>query len=218
MRSESATTTFSLLLCWYLLMKIREKETTMKTRRALIVAALAGMFVFTTAEAAKAQDLLSSLLSGLMSGSPYGGLSGGAPYDPYGSAPYGGVYRGNAPYDPYANSPSYDPYQLGRGGYYEPSRGSSDPYPDDYYRDRDNRYRYQDRLGQLNGKYDKAMRRLGRQESEARAKAYRKSNGDPNRYRDQLAEIDRKYERKRYQVQRNTANDHRELSRQYGGW
>jgi len=200
----------------------------MKTRRALIVAALAGIFVFASAERAKAQDLLSSLLYGLVLGTPYsGGLYGGAPYDPYGGAPYGGLYGGSAPYDPYGgtpyggpygNPPSYDPYGLSRGGYYEPSRGSYGPYPYEYDRGRDSRYRYQDRRGNLDAKYDKAMRRLDRQESEARAKAYRKSKGNPYRYREQMAKVDRKYDHKRYKVERNTAKDYRKLSDRYGRW
>jgi hypothetical protein len=56
------------------------------------------------------------------------------------------------------------------------------------------------------------MNRLDRQEAEARAKAYRKSYGDPARYRERMAKIDRKYSYKRYKVERNTARDYRKLS------
>jgi hypothetical protein len=73
-------------------------------------------------------------------------------------------------------------------------------------------------MGRLNEKYDKAMRRLDRQEAEARAKAYRKSDGNPYRYRERLAEIDRKYDHKRYKVERNTAKDYGKLSDKYRRW
>jgi hypothetical protein len=57
-------------------------------------------------------------------------------------------------------------------------------------------------------KYNKAMNRLERQEREARAKAYRRSEGDRRdpRYRERLAEIDRKYDHKRDKVERNWWN------------
>lgn len=184
----------------------------MKTRRTLLVAAFVGLMLLTTGGRANAQggyasDPLSQLLYGLVLGTPYGS-SGNLPYDPYGNSPSG----------PYGNPPSYDPYGLGSGGPYAPARGSYDPYPNDYDRDRDSRYRYQERLGHLDGKYDKAMRRLDRQEYEAKAKAYRKSNGNSWRYRERMAEIDRKYDQKRYQVERNTAKEHRKLSDKHGVW
>ena len=58
-------------------------------------------------------------------------------------------------------------------------------------------------------KYHKAMKRLARQEREARERAYRRYDGDRRdpRFRDRLAEIDRKYDQKRYQVERNRRND-----------
>ena len=54
-------------------------------------------------------------------------------------------------------------------------------------------------------KYDKAMNRLARQEREARAKAYRRSEGDRRDpgYRERLSKIDRKYDQKRDKVERN---------------
>jgi|SRR5581483_5935317 len=59
--------------------------------------------------------------------------------------------------------------------------------------------------GKNRWKYDKAMNRLARQEREARAKAYRRYEGNGNdwRYRRRLAEIDRKYDHKRGKVERN---------------
>jgi hypothetical protein len=191
-------------------MKLREKEAAMKTRRTLVATAFVGVLFFATGSRANAQsgyspDPLSQLLYGLVLGAPYNS-TGNFPYDPYGASPSG----------PYGSPQSYDPYGgLGRGGVYEPARG---PYPNDYYQDRDNRYRYQERLGDLDAKYDKAMRRLDRQEYEAKQKAYRKADGNPYRYRDRMAEIDRKYDKKRYQVERNTTNEYRKLSDKYRGW
>lgn len=181
----------------------------MKTRRTLVVTAFVGVLLFAIENKANAQggyspDPLSQLLYGLVLGTPYS-PAGNLPYDPYGASPSG----------PYSSPQSYDPYGLGRGGVYEPARG---PYPNDYYRDRDGRYRYQERVGNLDAKYDKAMRRLDRQEYEAKQKAYRKADGNPYRYRERMAGIDRKYDQKRYQVERNTAKDYRKLSDKYGGW
>jgi hypothetical protein len=63
--------------------------------------------------------------------------------------------------------------------------------------------------GENSRKYSKAMNRLARQEREARAKAYRRYEGDRRdpRFRERLAEIDRRYDQKRYQVERNLRND-----------
>ncbi|MGH7963513.1 MAG: hypothetical protein ACRERD_17100 [Candidatus Binatia bacterium] len=162
----------------------------MKISRALVATAFAGVLVFSTVSRASAQDLLSSLLYGLVLGNPYG-QSGG-----YGQYGLGG---GGA----------YEPYGLGEGGYYEPSRGGySDPYSYDY--DRDRRRNYPERLDRLEGKYGKAMQRLDRQEHEAREKAARKYRKE-ERYRREMAKIDRKYDQKRYQVERNTRRDYRKL-------
>ena len=197
----------------------------MKTHRVLVVAALAGVLVFASVQRANAmdpyyQDLLSNILSGLVQGTPYSPY-GGPSYDPYGtspSGPYGtptyGPY-GTPPYGPYGNSPYYDPQGLSGGGYYGPTRDSYGPSPYDYYRGRDNRYRYQERIGRLDGKYAKAMSRLDRQQYEASAKAYRKHYGNPSRYSEEMAKIDRKYGYKRYKVERNTAKDYRKLSGRY---
>ena len=197
----------------------------MKTHRVFVVATLAGVLVFTSVQRALAmdpyyQDLLANTLYGLALGTPYGSPGnlpyspyGTPPYDPYGNSPYGPY--GNPTYGPYGNPHSYDPSGLGGGGGYGSAQGSYGPSSYDYYRGRDNRYRYQERIGRLDGKYAKAMTRLARQEDEARAKAYRKSYGDPVRYREQMAKIDRKYDYKRYKVERNTGQDYRKLSGRY---
>ena len=59
--------------------------------------------------------------------------------------------------------------------------------------------------GKNQRKYDKAMNRLERQEREARAKAYRRYEGDRRDpgYRERLGKIDRKYDHKRDKVERN---------------
>ena len=178
----------------------------MKPYRVLMIAAFVGGIALTTGTRANAQDLLSTLLYGLVTGSPSGPsanfpspLYGSSPYDHYGGVPYGGPYGGTP-----------DPYGFGRSGYYEPPGGSYDP-PPDYYRGWDSRYQSQEHLGRLSEKYNKAMQRLDRQEYEARAKAYRKSQGDPSRYSEQMAKIEQKYEHKRYKVERNTAKEYRHL-------
>lgn len=63
--------------------------------------------------------------------------------------------------------------------------------------------------GKNHRKYTKAMTRLSRQEREARAKAYRRYEGDRHdpRYQERLSEIDRRYDQKRYQVRRNLRNN-----------
>lgn len=194
----------------------------MKTHQVIVVAMLAGVLAFTSVQRAHAmdpysQDLLANVLSSLVLGVPYGS-QGNLPYGSYGPPPYD-PYR-NSSYDPYGNPtdgrydnpPYYDPYGLGGRGYDGSVRGSYGPSPYDYERGRDHRYRYQERRGRLDSKYAKAMNRLDRQESEARAKAYRKSYGDSVRYRKQMAKIDRKYGYKRYKVERNIARDYRKLS------
>lgn len=62
--------------------------------------------------------------------------------------------------------------------------------------------------GKNRWKYNKAMNRLARQEREARARAYRRYDGDSSdqRYRQRLAEIDRRYDHKRDKVDRNLRN------------
>jgi hypothetical protein len=65
---------------------------------------------------------------------------------------------------------------------------------------------------QLNAQYDRAMRRLARQEREAKDRAYWHYDGniyDPG-YRAQIARIERQYAYKRAQVARNLGWEHRE--------
>jgi hypothetical protein len=190
-----------------------------------VVAMLAGILVFTSVQRAFAmdpyyQDLLSKTLYGLVLGTPYGsygnlpsGPYGTLSYDPYGNSTYGPY--GNPTHGPYGGPPNYGSYGLGGGGGYGPMQDPYSPSPYDYYRSRDGRYQYQERMGQLNDKYAKAMSRLDRQEYEARAKASRKFYGDPVRYREQIAKIDQKYGYKRYKVERNTTQDYRKLSGRY---
>jgi hypothetical protein len=178
--------------------------------RVLVTATLAGVLVFPAGPKAQAQDpatqdLLSQLLSGLVLGTPYGApgnlSSGGyglSPYDPYGTAPYDPSQ--NSGYGSYGTPPPYGPLGLGRG-YGGPLPGSYESFPYDAYRERGQRYRSERRLQY---DYAKAMRRLERQEAEARAKAYRKAD-NPAEYRDRLAKLERKYAHKRYKVERNTA-------------
>jgi hypothetical protein len=163
----------------------------MKLHRVFLVAALAGIAIGTSAKTATAndiyyQDLFSRLLSEFVLGTPYG--------------PYGPSY-----------DPSYDPYGPGRGGYYEPAGRGYDPYPYGYDQDR---YRRSDSRERLDDKYAKAMRRLDRQEYEAREKVYRKYRGNTShpKYREQMAKISRKYDHKREKVERNTAKEYRKLS------
>ena len=78
------------------------------------------------------------------------------------------------------------------------------------YRDRE-RYQRDNsswRYGKNQQKYNKAMRRLDRQEREARAKTYRRYDGDRSdpRYQERVTEIDRRYDHKRHKVERNWGN------------
>ena len=88
-------------------------------------------------------------------------------------------------------------------------RPYSGQYTDNYrrYNDWERRRGYDSSWyeGKEGRQYNKAMTRLERQEREARAKAYRRYEGDRRdpRYRERLAEIDRKYDHKRDKVQRN---------------
>jgi hypothetical protein len=138
----------------------------MKMRRLLAITALAGGLLFSTGSQAHAQDIVSNLLYGLLLGSPYGQQYGGS-YGQYGT-PYG---------TPYGSYGGYDSYGLGGllggGGYNYPQGGYYDPYAYDYDRGRDPRYDYQGRQERLAYKYDKAMRRLDREEQNAREEAYR---------------------------------------------
>lgn len=158
----------------------------MKTKRTFAIAALSGIIVFSTTGSASAQNTYyQDLLTGLM----YELLAPGSTYGPY-ARPYPdqGAYGPLSP--PYNNPPRYD-----EGRYYDQER------------------RYNDRLSKLEYKYDKAMRRLDRQEREAVDKAYRKYRGDQSHpgFRERLAKIQRKYDHKRAKVERNTAKEYRKI-------
>ena len=100
--------------------------------------------------------------------------------------------------DPYS-SPYEEPYRYDEGRYYDRGRSNGN------------------RLARLEAKYEKAMRRLDRQEREALDKAYRKYRGDQSHpgYRERLAKIQRKYSHKRDKVERNTAKEYRKITRRY---
>lgn len=146
------------------------------------------------------------LLAGCAPGMGNNGYYGG--YDPYSGGSSSGGYGG---YDPYYGSS--DPYRRGgydRGGY-------DDPWGRDTYRS------HEETHDQLEHKYDKAMRRLDRQEREAEEKAYRKHGGDINdpRYQEAQRKIDQKYDHKRDKVERNVSKEHQRKHRSHGdypGW
>ena len=113
---------------------------------------------------------------------------------------------------------AYDPYY---GGGYDPYYGSRSPYGyGDYYDDRspgeiqrDLARKHAKEHNKLERKYDKALNRLGRQEQEAEAKAYRKYGGDTNNpdYQRERARIDQRYDHKREKVDRNLGKKHRDV-------
>lgn len=167
----------------------------MKTKRTFVIAALSGIIVFSTTSSASAQntyyqDLITGLVYELLlPGSTYGPYA--RPYpDRFGSGRYPDYGAYGPPYPPYNEPPRYD-----EGRYYDQER------------------RYNDRLSKLEYKYDKAMRRLDRQEREAVDKAYRKYRGDQSHpgFRKRLAKIQRKYDHKRAKVERNTAKEYRKI-------
>jgi hypothetical protein len=108
-------------------------------------------------------------------------------------------------------------FTKNQGSYY-------DPYAYDYDRGRNPRYDYQGRQERLAYKYDKAMRRLDREEQNTREKAYRTHRGDTSsrRFQRKMDKIDRKYAHKRGKVERNTAKDYRKMEERFdrraGGW
>ena len=122
------------------------------------------------------------------------------------------IIPGGGLYGPYTNYPQ-DPYR-GPGRYQDPR----DPYTNDSYRETDRRYQYDNRRARLEHKYNKAMRRLAREEQRALERAYNKYNGNTSHpgYRERLADIDRKFEHKRFKVERNIGKDYRRLTRRYG--
>lgn len=124
--------------------------------------------------------------------------------------PYGYGYPPSSVYDPY-NNRGYDPYDPYYGG------GVYDPYYDPYGRSHRQEHRalegaHQEQHEELERKYDKAMRRLDRQEHETKEKLNKKYEGnisDP-RYQEQLRKTDQKYDYKRQKVERNLGKEHSE--------
>ena len=124
----------------------------------------------------------------------------GSSSDPY----YSGGYYGGSSYDPYYGQ--YDPYA--RGGWYD---GRSR---------HDIEEAHAKKHEKLERKYDKAMRRLDRQEREAEEKAYRRYDGnvhDP-RYQENQRKIDEKYDHKRGKVERNLGKDHHKYHDKLDRW
>lgn len=138
----------------------------------------------------------------------------------YGGRGYGGY---GSPYSIYEPSSSYG----GGGGYYDPYYGSRGSYYGDTYDNRSHREVHRDiehDANQVEQKYDKGMRRLDRQEAEAREKATRRFGGntaDPH-YQEQLDKIDRKYDHKREKVDNLRNKGYRKLDREHDdyhrGW
>lgn len=126
----------------------------------------------------------------------------------------GGYYGGG--YDPYYGNSSgrssgyYDPYYGGT--YYDP-RSRREVY-------RDLKEAHEEKHEQLEHTYDKAMRRLDRQEREAEEKLNRKYGGNASdpRYQELQRKIDQKYDHKRDKVERNTQKEHRGYHRDRYGW
>jgi ABC-type transport system substrate-binding protein len=127
----------------------------------------------------------------------------------------GGVSYGRS-YDPF-----YGGYSGGNGGYYDPSYSSRNPYyGSGYYEPRspwEAQRDHEQEHEKLDYKYDKAMRRLDRQEREAEEKLNRKYGGNTNdpRYQDAQRKVDQKYDHKRDKVERNTRKEHRDY---HSGW
>lgn len=171
----------------------------MNMKRAFVIAALSGVVVFSVASSASAQNTYSQgLFTGLvydllLPGNTFGPNS--RPYpDRFDNGRYPGRSRGYS--DPYS-SRYEEPYRRDEGRYYDRGRGGGD------------------RFGRLEAKYEKAMRRLDRQEREALDKADRKYRGDRSHpgYRERLDKIQRKYSHKRDKVERNTAKEYRKITR-----
>ncbi|MBM4259287.1 MAG: hypothetical protein FJ147_25725 [Deltaproteobacteria bacterium] len=124
---------------------------------------------------------------------------------------YGG--RGYGYGSPYR---TYDPYYS--GGYYDPYYGNRNPYSYGSYDNRSHGQVHRDierDADRVERKYEKGMRRLDRQEQEAREKAARRFGGNTSdpRYQDRLGEIDRKYDHKRNKVDNLRDKGHRNLDR-----
>jgi len=129
-------------------------------------------------------------------------------------------------YDSSYNS-IYDSFYGRGGGYYDPYYGNPWPYSYDTYDNRSHRQVHRDLEGdadRVEQKYDKGMRRLDRQEQEAREKAARRYGGNPSdpRYQNELNKIDRKYDHKREKVDDLRDKGYRKLDREHdtyhSGW
>lgn len=132
----------------------------------------------------------------------------------YGGRGYGGYGS------PYAIS---DPYYGRGGGYYDPYYGSRQPYYRGTYDNRSHGEVHRDierDANRVEQKYDKGLRRLDRQEAEAREKAARKFGGDTAdpRYQERLDKIDRKYDHKREKVDNLRNKGYRKLDRGHDGY
>ena len=149
--------------------------------------------------------ILSVTLGAAMFTAGCGSTHGGRGYG------YGSPYR------------AYDSYYGGGGGYYDPYYGNREPYYRGSYDNRSHREVHRDLehdAAKAERKYDKGMRRLDRQEQEAREKAARRFDGNPSdpRYQKSLDKIDRKYDHKREKVDDLRNKDYRKLDREHDGY
>ena len=116
-----------------------------------------------------------------------------------------------------------DSYYGGGGGYYDPYYGNREPYYRGTYDNRSHREVYRDLehdATRVEENYDKGLRRLDRQEQEAREKAARRFGGnaaDPQ-YHESLDKIDRKYDHKREKVDNLRNKGYRKLDREHDGY
>jgi len=133
----------------------------------------------------------------------------------YGYASSGYGYPSRA-YDSYSRGyygGSYDPYYTTRQPYAYGTYDNRSPWEArrDFERTHENEHE------NLEYKYDKAMRRLDRQEREAEEKLQRKYGADTNNpeYLEKQRKIDQKYDHKQEKVERNTRKEHNEY---HNGW
>ena len=131
----------------------------------------------------------------------------------YGGRGYGG--RGYGYDSPYR---TYDPYYG--GGYSDSYYGNRDPYSYGNYDNRSHREVHRDiehNAEQTERKYEKGLRRLDRQEQEAREKAAQRFGGNPAdpHYQESLEKIDRKYDHKREKVDKLREKGSRKLDREH---
>ena len=129
---------------------------------------------------------------------------------------YGSGYNPSRAYDSYygdAYGGSYDPYDTTRQPYAYGTYDNRSPWEArrDFERAHENEHE------NLEHKYDKAMRRLDRQEREAEENLRRKYGANTNNpeYLEKQQKIDQKYDYKRGKVERNTRKEHDEY---HNGW